>query len=300
MTETRKKFTFQLQDPQQQVEIMKQKWLTFLGWDESLAIQFLTHTSYLRLVWYFWPYRSKWNDWQYQFNDWVSFQTLYQSYQFDEKCRQLLFEYIWVIENSFKNSFSYQSITATSDNLRRTKSQYYKPITKWYTEIVTNIMLEITNQTSKSEYIQMYTKRYYDPPYPPFWNMIEVFTFGQVIAIFNSLQDKTIKIQIAQNYWFNDQVFWWVIKWLLDLRNACCHHSRLLYNNKINFPQTKHLQTVYDWHYSDLYAMCVTTWAMLKNIWTSDEFKWKLESLVNLYPEINNWFPKNWKNLWIN
>lgn len=297
MTKTRKEFNFKLQDSQQQVETLKKKWLTFSKKEEELAIEFLTHSSYLRLVGYFWPYRSKWSDGQHTFNTWVSFSTIYQSYKFDEKCRLLLFAYIWVIENSFKNKFNYLSITATNDTIRWTQEQYYKPWSKWYSEIVATIMREIETQTSKSEYIQMYTKRYYQPLYPPFWNMIEVFTLWQIIRIFNSLQDKNIKGQVAKKYGFNDHVFWGIMKWILDIRNACCHHNRLLFNNKITFPQTKHLQNAYNWQYSWLYAMCVTVRAMVKNIGMSDTFKSELIQLVETYYEVDNWFPENWSDL---
>lgn len=297
MIETRKKFSFKLQSPQQQVEILKKKWLTFSKKEEELAIDFLTHTSYLRLLGYFWPYWSKWTDGEHIFNTWVSFSTIYQSYQFDEKCRLLLFAYIWVIENSFKNEFNYLSITTTNDTLRWTKQQYYKPWNKWYTEIVSEIMREIANQTSKSEYIQMYTKRYYDPIYPPFWNMIEVFTLWEIIRIFNSLQDKNIKRQVAHKYGFNDHVFWGIMKGILDIRNACCHHNRLLFNNKITFPQTKYLQTIYNGQYSWLYAICVTVRAMLEKIGVSETFKSELVKLIDTYYEVETLFPENRSDL---
>lgn len=76
-------------------------------------------------------------------------------------------------------------------------------------------------------FIQHYHKKYDEPEYPPIWMMIEALSFGTCSKMFDNIQSKEIRNEIAS---FLGQHTTLIESWIRSLaytRNLCAHHSRL-------------------------------------------------------------------------
>ncbi len=61
--------------------------------------------------------------------------------------------------------------------------------------------------------------------------MIEVFTFGQIAKMYRFLANHVIKKEVSKMYDLDDDKLSNWIKIVVDIRNMCCHHSKMIDKN---------------------------------------------------------------------
>ena len=133
----------------------------------------------------------------------------------------------------------------------------------------------ITNEYNKSreDFIEHF-KRIYTDPFPPAWITAEILPLGNMTWLYSNLADQRSRKAIAKTFHLQAPVLdsWMTVITLT--RNSCCHHARMW--NKIN--------------------------PIIPNGMKND-FKNKLTSIFNLFPEIDlgaMGFIANWEQepLW--
>lgn len=86
--------------------------------------------------------------------------------------------------------------------------------------------LKTTIKILDKEGISRYIEKYNDPLYPPIRNIIEELTFGDISYLINSVTS-SVKKGILQKIDISKDGLESCLKWLVDLRNICCHHWKL-------------------------------------------------------------------------
>jgi len=277
----------------QQLENLKSKWLS-IDLDEGFILHFLEHHSYFHFMQYFFPFWER-KDWKMQFKSWVNFSAIYESYIFDYELRILLFSQIILIENSFKNIFCQESCILYG-NTWWTGSIYYKD-EKVYANIVLPYIQDIHNGNSKHDAIDLYTKKYTDPKYPPFWNMLEVFTFWHVTKIYKIFSDSRVKKVVSKKYGLHDEKFANWMKILVDIRNVCCHHNKLIWVN-FKIADVDKIEWRLSWSKEWLHHACTIVDYLLGYCHPNNNFRNLLRELINKYPKVNHGILSNFEELW--
>jgi len=118
------------------------------------------------------------------------------------------------------------------------------------------ILTGILSGFSKYEHVQKYIDKHQDPKNPPFWNMIEVFTFGQVVKMYRYLADIQIQKDVAKQYNLDERKMWSWMKTLVDVRNICCHHNKLFDKRNWKIARVREIEPILDQKYDTLYHVC--------------------------------------------
>lgn len=118
-------------------------------------------------------------------------------------------------------------------NIRWTDVNNFKD-TRVFDDILSPIIQSIDSGTVKSDFIKKYMAKYTDPIYPPFWNMLEILTFGQISLMYKSV-DANHKKTIASVYTIDNSILENRLQCLVAVRNICCHHNKL-YDRQDLFP----------------------------------------------------------------
>lgn len=289
-------FNFPILTGKQQYEKLKEKWL-ILNLPESDMIHFFDHHSYFQLVMYFQYYWKANEKWEKIFREGITISKILDDYNFDHELRILLFSQIIHIENSFKNILC-QTTCQAMGNLWWVEEVNFRD-TRVYNESIKPIMEEIDKwDYRRSEFIEKYFDKYTEPKYPPFWNMLEVFTFGQIVKIYKSLGNNNLRNSISDFYDLNDAKLANWIKIIVDIRNMCCHHSKMLDKN-FKIAKVNKIEEMVDGKYESLYHWCTLVYYFLKIIKPQNDFKDQVIELMKKYHIVNHWFPSNIDILWL-
>jgi abortive infection bacteriophage resistance protein len=189
--------------------------------DPSFAISVLSHINYYRFSAYFLPVKEKNGNYKPDTN----FTTIYHTYEFDRKLRNILFAALARIEVLLRSQISYYH------------AERYGPLgyldsvnfnSKGHNHI--HFMQHITDEISKNAKIP-FVKHHivnYSGQFP-LWVMTELFTLGMLSRFYADLQKYDQK-QLAKNlFGLNPKK---MISWLrccTELRNICAHHGRIYY-----------------------------------------------------------------------
>lgn len=292
------KFEYSILTPAEQVNSLENKWLA-IDIPKEDAIHFLTHHNYFQLMMYFRKYR----DWDKEtknhiFNKWTKISAIIADYTFDYELKHILFRYMTHIENSFKNNFC-QIMCQKHWNVWWADHTFFK--TKRLKDCFYDLLQPHVNDiwAKKHWKTKHYRIKYTEPKVPPFWNMIEILSFGQTSKVFNSLEDQDVVKTISGIYGFNDEVFHSILKVNVDIRNTCCHHWKIFDNTDIQIKQVKKLKTVFDGQYTWTYAICSLVRYMLKSLHEQEYLKEDIRILLDKYPTVDTKFPEDREELWM-
>lgn len=298
------KFTYPILTAEQQYDNLVSKWL-IMDDNKDKIISFLTHHSYFKIMLYFRPYWTVDVDGNRKFNEWISWSRILVDYNFDHELRVLLFSYTIYIENSFKNTFcqyTCQKLWNTrwenKDNFNDPKALAEGKPPQVFVESILDILKDIIAWSSKHEHIQKYIDKQYEPKNPPFRNMIEVFTFGQIVKMYRYLADVQIQKDVAKQYNLDETKMRSWMKALVDTRNICCHHNKLFDKKNRKIARVKEIELILDNRYDTIYHVCCIMHNLLEKIRSENWFMHDLAVLLSKYPEIESTFPENRKKLW--
>lgn len=162
----------------------------------------------------------------------TSLKKLYDLYVFDSKLRNIFSNILEYIEVEFKTIVSlllsnkygsecYMDVSNFNDFCKSDGTSIHE-------SIVDDFNKEVQRHSNYS--FVRHHNRNYDGHFP-FWVAIELFTFGNIISIFNIMKDDD-KIEICKWYGIELEHFkGWLLNFL-EIRNICAHNNRL-YNVKL-------------------------------------------------------------------
>lgn len=288
--------------PNDLIPLLKGRGLFFT--EEEKAINYLTNIGYFRLSAYLRPlYKDPKSD--HVFKADATFEKAMFMYRFDRKLRILLFNEIEKIEVAIRSAISNTMSHELGDVFWMTdKNNFFNH--KFFIDTLSIINGELTK--TKEEFI-LHFRRTYSDPYPPAWMIAEILPLGVICKIYQNLKQEKLKKKIARQFGLNVPV---MSSWMLvlgNLRNYCCHHSRI-WNREIAITPSEPRNLVYGWIDGSktdnrrLYCRICMIKYLLYSVSPENTFKTKLIELLTKYPTIDKaamGFPKDWETepLWL-
>lgn len=263
-------------------------------------IERLKVVGYYRLSGYWYSFRELPSD---DFKPGTHFDVVWNRYVFDRRLRLLVLDAIERFEIALRTRLAYHH------------SHAHGPFA--YAEDPTSLPgLKGEHLTGYIEAIQEETKRSKEPfvrhfrtkygaahDYLPIWSASELFSFGTLVTIFNSLAKPTRRA-VAAEFNVADKV---LASWLLTLnsvRNICAHHQRL-WNRELpiapTIPKRRHSP---EWHTPEsipndrVFGVLSICRYLLKTIAPSSNWNQRLLDLLAEFPEIpveDMDFIENWQ-----
>ncbi len=211
------------------------------------------------------------------------FDDVISLYEFDDKLRTLLFDYIGHIEIAFRVSLCNEIANETNNSHWYTEENLFKDETI-YKSFVKNCNLEI--KRSKENFIVSYKNKYNYPELPPVWMMLEILSMGTWSKVFSNIKCKNLQKKVSSNFNIQPHYLQSWIHSLSVLRNFCAHHYRIWNRNfTIKLHLTKKQKKIIS-NNAKLSAFLLIINDMLSSIGRAEDFKMRMKNLLNEYPNI--------------
>lgn len=160
------------------------------------------------------------------------FEELYAIYKLDRELRDLIFDYINLVETHMKSyiSYTFSKKYGYKDYLKRENfiqgEKFDKKVNKLLKEIEQNKQRNFANPKSN-------IKEYYkEKGFIPLWVLIKVFTFGNITNFYELLKTED-KQEIEQYVNLNIYSILQYLKMLNIVRNICAHGD-ILFNIRLD------------------------------------------------------------------
>ena len=258
------------------------------------------------------------------FVDKATFDEIYLLYLFDRNIRNIIFNYILLIENNLRTQIAYtfakyhdsinyliytnfETLSAVGD----TKATIERA-TQIY-NLISNIEKDISRSVKHKEYIKHYITQY---GYVPIWVLVNVLPLNR-LSEFYRLMNQSERIEVSKYWNIMEKDLRQYISLLANFRNLCAHDDRIYCTiDKIKIPDTsihnklhilKDKSNMYIKGKNDLFALII----VFKMLLPQDEFKnlfnkirGRIESLSTKLKSISidsvldkMGFPENWKEI---
>ena len=236
----------------------------------------LQKVNYYRLSAYFLTLRKEGDT----FKEGVTFDQIYNLYEFDRKMRSLLMEHLERIEISLRTYIAY-FLAHEYGPLGYMEGSNFKNIYH-HDEFLIELDKDFMRRRRDEKFVTHYDD-YYGAKYP-IWLAIEVITFTQLSKLYNNMKSDDKK-NIARGKY--DIPYTYAENWirvLSQLRNTCAHYARL-YNKKLVVRlllSTEDKEKICnDKLFGAIYVMKKMT---IRDEWVS--FRTRLEALIEEYNEV--------------
>jgi len=227
-------YTKLYKNPTDLITKLKSQNLTVL--DEQKAIEILSKINYFRFKIYLRPFLDIATK---KFLSNSTLEDAYQLYSFDEELKNILFSIISQIEINLRAKLD-QYITAYTNNpFWYLDSQYFADKSKIFD---TKVSLKNEFLRSQDDFTLHYKENYINDicndfkEMPPFWIISELSAFGNILAIFESIDKKPFSLphnknlldELSQDFGAKNlkELNSW-LKLIRDVRNRVAHHSRV-------------------------------------------------------------------------
>lgn len=200
--------------------------------DDSKAEEYLLDIGYYRLGFYLFPfeksYPRKFNR-KHIYKEDANIEDAIELYYFDTDLRNVLLRYISRIEINFRTKLIYYV------------SNKYKSNPYWYkdADVIKNSFLDeeayikALSDVNSEDVIKEHKKTHKNKNVQA-WKVIEYFSFGIIISLYENIKDGKIKSDISRIYGIDGyNTFIDYLHTIRRLRNACAH-GKVLYD--INMP----------------------------------------------------------------
>lgn len=293
---TEKEYNKDPLDIKSQIELLKNRWLTFSN--EEYAEEFLNRVSYYRLSAYM---RFFLGDDRENFRDDVTFKDVTDLYNFDSDLKFLLLEALETIEIGFKTQITnIVSIKHGTGFWFMNKDNFISE--KAYSTVMDVIKKDIDKNKWNSMPIKHYYNNYTSPEFPPCRMLMQIMSFWNVCTLYKALP-KVDKSTIAKQFWLRlQQLESWTFC-LSYLRNICAH-SDWVWNRKMTKPMTTVWIEQYTSENDKLYCYLIVICYLFSKINKVNYDTWikKLIRLINNSNTMHSkvkymWFPENWKEV---
>jgi abortive infection bacteriophage resistance protein len=246
----------------------------------------------------------------------TTFEELYSVFLFDRKIRNIMFQYILVIENNIKSIISYQ----LSKKYGIKEKDYLNP--KNFTEDnikqrqVRDILNKMKRQIRVNGRQHTATMHYIDNyGYIPLWILVKVLSFGILSEFYNILKSEDA-MAIADIYHLSIEELSTYLSILANFRNLCAHED-ILYDHRTQkeIPDTKYHRFLdiemtddhYNYGKNDLFAVIIIMKQMLKEEEFNDflfQIGYEIDILEGSIQSVSTslilnkiGFPDNWRDI---
>ena len=271
--------------------------------DRALLIDRLKNVNYYRLSGYLYPYRLANDD----YKPGTTFEKVWRHYTFDRQLRLIVIDAIERFEVSIKTQIIY-ALAHSTGAFGYAKAENFPQLSPTdHTRLLKTITEEADH--SKEKFVDHFRAKYGDThEYLPLWITGEIISFGCALTIYRGIPDQ-IKRNIAAHYGIPDAVLTSWLQTINVIRNICAHHSRL-WNKELGVrPFIPRKNKYPQWHapvaisQHRIFGILTILYYLLKITAPQSQWKTRLNSLLDKYPEISRWsmgFPDNWKEspLW--
>ncbi len=258
----------------EQIEILKSKGLIVN--DPEKAKEVLYRENYFFISGYRHLFMRSYKD--RKFFPGTTFEELYATFLFDRKIRNIMFQYILIIENNVKSKISY--ILSKKYGIK--EKSYLDPknfnqesyklaqVRDVINKMKRQIRVNGKRHTATLHYLSNYG-------YIPMWILVKVLSLGIVSELYSILKPED-QLELAENYNLDTETLGIYLSLLSNYRNLCAHED-ILYDNRTQrkIPDTRYHRLLdidmtddeYNFGKNDLYALVLIEKQML----TQDEFK---------------------------
>lgn len=293
----RQKYTKQALTVDQQIEFLSKQGLQIEN--PNLAYSVLSVVSYYRFSGYLLPFKLPHNsNSPRRFKEHITFDHVWQLYQFDRELRLLVSDAIEKIEVAFRTALV--NVTSVAFHPFWYVERSYFKRDKPYEVVLKNVKDVIRDK--QELFIKHYLDKYDDPNYPPIWMMVEALSFGVCSKLFNNIKAITVRNEIATCLGQHTTVIESWLRTLTYTRNLCAHHSRLWNRWFVNPPlMPKHeplrayFFTTEDYRF---HLIAYVLQRLLEKIAPKSHWKEKLFDLFKKYenyPGIEMGFKSDWE-----
>jgi abortive infection bacteriophage resistance protein len=296
----------------EQIEILKSKGLIIE--DETAAKEILFRENYFFISGYRHLFMRSYKE--REFIKGTTFEELYSVFLFDRKIRNIMFQYILVIENNIKSIISYQ----LSKKYGIKEKDYLNP--KNFTEDnikqrqVRDILNKMKRQIRVNGRQHTATMHYIDNyGYIPLWILVKVLSFGILSEFYNILKSEDA-MAIADIYHLSIEELSTYLTILANFRNLCAHED-ILYDHRTQkeIPDTKYHRFLdiemtddhYNYGKNDLFAVIIIMKQMLKEEEFNDflfQIGYEIDILEGSIQSVSTslilnkiGFPDNWRDI---
>lgn len=215
----------------EQIKLLKDRGMEIE--DEKKARENLMDIGYFRLGFYWFPFektypRKKQRD--HNFKNDIKFDYAIKLYYFDFDLRNLILRYISRIEVNFRTTLIY----IASNKYR--EDPYWYVNSKYVKEtFIDDVLFKNAILDASKEIVIKQDLKEHRRKYAPAWKIIEYFTFGVVISLYDNLVDGGLKHEISKVYGMDSpNQFSNYINTIRRLRNSCAH-GKVLFD--MNLPE---------------------------------------------------------------
>ena len=262
-----------------------------LSYEPTALTQKLSLVSYHRLSAYFTTfYLADSQDFQPE----VTFDDIWQLYEFDRLLRHLVSEALEPIEVAFRTAIS-EKLSHQYGTHWFLKPELFKQPA--FQSKLTIQMKDICSLGSDPD-IKRYMSRYSEPLLPPSWLMVEKLSFGACVNIFRYLKHLKDKKAISSLFDYHPTALESWFEALRYTRNLCAHHERLWNRWFVWSPKLDYLYQHADQFKNSFYAQALIIDRLLHPILPDLRWKERLYSLMEantFLPFEHMGFQANWK-----
>ena len=211
---------------EQQIEILTLRGVIISNLEKAKEV--LLDIGYYRLGFYFFPFEKTYpcpNNRSHEVKEGTMFENAVALYYFDFDLRNILNRYLTRVEVAFRTHLTYYM------------SLKYQEEPLWFvspTVVRQSFIDEFDNKVYRSEsfrrnvQIKRHHQKYPSDKYAPAWKTVEFMTFGSVLKLYKSLDNKDDKRTIAKHFGVGKvSVFESFMTAIHTLRNKCAHGAAL-------------------------------------------------------------------------
>lgn len=197
--------------------------------DIEKAKEVLLDVGYYRLGFYWFPFEKSYpilDNRTHDFKPNANFDDAVKLYYFDFNLRNILHKALSRIEIAVRTYMTY-----VVSNAYVTKPTWFADPAIVSRGYVQSFPSKVYNDTFRRiPEIARHHRKYLNDVYAPAWKTIENMTMGSMLALYKSLHDVDLKIDISKHFGVNfPVVFENYMELLRNLRNTCAH-GRVLYD----------------------------------------------------------------------
>jgi abortive infection bacteriophage resistance protein len=158
----------------------------------------------------------------HQYKEGTTFNSIINLYEFDDKLRAILFDYIGHIEVAFRSIFCLEASLFYADSHWHLKKHHFNSRFDFH-----GFLSGCHNETKRSReiFVKSYYKKYHEPALPAIWMMTEILSFGRWSKMYASITESQVKKKVADKFRVKPDYLESWIKGITELRNQCAHHS---------------------------------------------------------------------------
>jgi abortive infection bacteriophage resistance protein len=256
----------------------------------------LRSVSYYRLSGYWYPFRCP-DD---TFAPGTTLDAIWRRYTFDRRFRLVVLEAIERVEVCIRTELVYLLAHAQGSFGYLDPASLPGLSADKHTEFLRQMDTECSR--SREKFLKHFRQKYGDDhPYPPYWMVTELMTFGALLTLFRG-SPSDVRKRIAKRFGTTDNVFNSWLGALNGVRNICAHHGRL-WNRELGYKPTIP-KADRDWHEpvevanNRVFGVLTILKYLLSDITPDTQWRARLNELLAEYPEIrlrSMGFPEDWQ-----